>query len=243
MKLSQAVETKPSNTEKTTRDVIITGVAGLFTGCVIGAPLSVTSFLLWKKAGVNGAARWWVWAATGLVGVPLSWILLIGLVSPSSTRQASSLNPASSTGSTSAESSKTDSDVKVGEFQTEDFQYTNVRIVPYQIQNSFTAQQANVAGKLYEVTADVKNIGKESEAPHLSSIEVTDSQGRTFKEADFVVRNDGLAKGQNSTDYILPGQAKQNIRLSMVDASPDATGFTLKAGEMFGRSQTVQPIQ
>jgi hypothetical protein len=240
MTLSQQTETTPAVTEKTTRDVVITGVAGFFTGFIVGAPLSVASFLLWKKMGVKGAARWWVWAVTGLVGAPLSWILLAGIVSPSSTRQVSS----SGIESTSQNGTKKSSDVRVGEFQTEDFHYTNVRIVPYQIKNSFAAQQANVAGQLYEITADVRNISKESKAPQLLSIEVTDAQGRTFKEADFMVRFDGLDKGQRASDYVLPGQAQQNIRLTMVDTSPDATGFTFKVtGTVFGGSQTVQPIQ
>jgi hypothetical protein len=242
MTLSNVSAPKAEVREKTTRDLVISGVVGLFTGTFVGVPLSMASYLMWKKIGVKGAGRWWAWAATGLVGVPFSWVLLAALIGPS-TRQTATLQ-ASSTGQNRVAQSSSSNDVKVGEFQTQDFQYTNVRLTPYQIKNSFAAQQANVAGKLYEITADVINLSKESKAPQLLSIGTSDSQGRTFKEADFMVRFEGLEKGQKASDYVLPGQTRQNIRLSMVDVSPDSIDLTLKInGSMFGGSQTVRPIQ
>jgi hypothetical protein len=256
MTLSNVSAPKAEVIEKTTRDLVISGVVGLFTGALIGVPLSMASYLMWKKIGVKGAGRWWAWAATGLVGAPFSLAVLAGLMGPSATRQTSTLQASSSGQNRVAQSSSSNTeqnraaqssssnDVKVGEFQTKDFQYTNVRLTPYQITNSFVAQQANVAGKLYEITADVTNLSKESKAPQLLSIGTSDSQGRTFKEADFMVRFEGLEKGQKASDYVLPGQTRQNIRLSMVDVSPDSIDLTLKInGSMFGGSQTVRPIQ
>jgi hypothetical protein len=215
MTLSNVSAPKAEVIEKTTRDLVISGVVGLFTGALIGVPLSMASYLMWKKIGVKGAGRWWAWAATGLVGAPFSLAVLAGLMGPSATRQTSTLQASSSGQNRVAQSSSSNTeqnraaqssssnDVKIGEFQTKDFQYTNVRLTPYQITNSFVAQQAN-----------------------------------------FMVRFEGLEKGQKASDYVLPGQTRQNIRLSMVDVSPDSIDLTLKInGSMFGGSQTVRPIQ
>jgi hypothetical protein len=240
MTQTQSPETTQKAAEKTTRDVVISGLAGL-PGGLFGIPLSIGSYLLWRKVGVNGAGRWWAWAVTGLVGVPFSWVLAAAVVAPSAQQSSSSSMQQSGN---SAPQAKKQEDVKVGEFQTDNFQYTNVRIAPYTIKDSFAADHTNVAGVLYEITADVTNLSKESKAPHLSKIEASDAQGRTFKGADGMANFGDIQKGHNSTDYVLPGQTKQDIRLAIIDASPDAKDFTLSvSGNLFGRSSPVKPIQ
>jgi len=62
--------------EKTTRDLFICGVTGFIFGVGFGAPLSIGAFLIWKKLGVNGASRWWLWGVTGLVVTPVMLSLL-----------------------------------------------------------------------------------------------------------------------------------------------------------------------
>jgi hypothetical protein len=236
----QSPETTQKATEKTTRDVVISGLAGL-PGGLFGIPLSIGSYLLWRKIGLNGASRWWAWAATGIIGVPMSLGLTAGLSSsPNSASSSSSASQSRSTGG----SVKAQEDVKVGEFQTDSFRYTNVRIAPYTIKNSFAAQQANIAGALYEITADVTNLTKESKAPQLMGIDVSDAQDRKFKEADGMVRFGDMEKGHSPTDYVLPGQTQQDVRLTLIDAAPDSTGFSLKITDgFFDGPKVVKPIQ
>ena len=62
--------------EKTTRDLFICGATGFIFGVGFGAPLSIGAFLIWKKLGVNGASRWWLWGVTGLVVTPVMLSLL-----------------------------------------------------------------------------------------------------------------------------------------------------------------------
>ncbi len=62
--------------EKTTRDLVICGVTGFIFGVGVGAPLSIGSFLIWKKLGVKGASRWWLWGVTGLIVTPVIFSLL-----------------------------------------------------------------------------------------------------------------------------------------------------------------------
>lgn len=62
--------------EKTTRDLFICGITGFIFGVGFGAPLSIVSFLIWKKLGVNGASRWWLWGVTGLVVTPVMLSLI-----------------------------------------------------------------------------------------------------------------------------------------------------------------------
>jgi hypothetical protein len=245
MTQTQLPETVNKPPEKTSRDVFISGVAGLLGG-PLGAPISIGSYLLWKKVGLAGSARWFAWAATGFIGAPLSLALTAAILPHPPANQASmqSSGGSSQLAKPDRAPEKMQEGVKVGEFETDSFRYANIRIAPYTIKNSFAAQQANVAGKLYEITADVTNLGKESKAPQLFNVEVTDAQGRTFKEADAMVRFGDLEKGHRATDYVLPGQTRQDVRLTMVDASSDATDFSLKVSAgVFGGTKIVKPIQ
>jgi hypothetical protein len=229
--------------EKTSRDIFLSGVAGLLGG-PLGVPMSVGVYLLWRKLGLKGSLRWWIWAATGIVGVPLSLAITQVVMHPERQSSVSSTSAVSQLARPGQAPGQAQEDVKVGELQTDNFRYANVRISPYTIKNSFAAQQANVSGKLYEITADVTNLSKESKAPQLFNIEVTDAQGRTFKEADAMVRFGDLEKGHRATDYVLPGQTRQDVRLTMIDASPDATDFSLKVSAgVFDGSKVVKPIQ
>ncbi|MCY6491901.1 hypothetical protein [Leptolyngbya sp. GGD] len=83
--MSLDVKPQAEKAEKTSRDIAISGIAGLFTGGVFGFPLSIGSYLLWQKIGLKGAARWWVWAATGIAGVPISWAMFVVVVNPDKT--------------------------------------------------------------------------------------------------------------------------------------------------------------
>jgi hypothetical protein len=241
MTQTQSLEVTQKAPEKTNRDVIISGLAGLLGG-PLGAPLSIGAYLLWRKIGLQGAGRWFAWAATGLIGVPLSLGLTAGISSPPKSNSGSGV--ISQSGAVEQSSVKAQEDVKVGEFQTDSFRYTNIRIAPYTIKNSYAAKQANIAGALYEITADVTNLTKESKAPQLIGIDVNDVQGRTFKEADGMVRFGDMEKGHSPTDYVLPGQTRQDVRLTLIDASPDSTGFSLKiTGGFFNGPKTVKPIQ
>jgi hypothetical protein len=241
---TQLPETVNKPPEKTSRDVFISGVVGLLGG-PLGAPLSIGSYLLWRKVGLQGAARWFAWAATGFIGAPLSLAMIAAILPHPPANQATASSSTSSQHTKADRSAaKNQEDIKVGELQTKDFSYSNIQIAPYTIKNSFAAQQANIAGKLYEITADVTNLSKESKAPQLFNIEVTDSQGRTFKEADGMVRFGDIEKGHSATDFVLPGQTRQTVRLALIDASPDATDFSLKVGaEIFGGVKVVKPIQ
>lgn len=235
------VQPQTEKPEKTSRDIAISGIAGLFTGGIVGFPLSIGSYLLWRKIGVKGAVRWWAWAATGIIGVPISWGVVAGIVSPD---KNANVAPSSSPIVGKAPAKNTQAEISVGEFKTDSFVYTNVRLAPYTVKNEFVQKQSRVAGALYEITADVQNIGNESKAPALSSIEVTDSQGRKYKEADGFIRfGDTIEKGQKATDYVLPGQSSQSVRLSLVDVSPDASDFTLTIRSGFFDKTIVKPIQ
>jgi hypothetical protein len=89
MTQTQLPETVNKPPEKTSRDVFISGVAGLLGG-PLGAPLSVGSYLLWQKIGLQSAGRWWAWAATGLIGAPLSWVITAAILPhPPAANQAS----------------------------------------------------------------------------------------------------------------------------------------------------------
>lgn len=243
-----ALDVKPQaeKAEKTSRDIAISGIAGLFTGGVFGFPLSIGSYLLWRKIGLKGAARWWVWAATGIIGVPISWGVFAVVVNPDKTATVAPSSPIVNNAPAKKESPVNSSQdaISVGEFKTDSFVYTNVRMTPYTVKNEFVQKQSRVAGALYEITADVQNIGNESKAPALTSIEVSDSQGRKYKEADGVIRfGDTTEKGQKATDYVLPGQSSQSVRLSLVDVSPDASDFTLTIRSGFFDKTIVKPIQ
>jgi hypothetical protein len=83
MTQQQILETASATApEKTTRDVIITGIAGLFTGAFVGAPVSIGCYLLWRKIGAKGASRWWAWALSGIVGAPLCLGMSAAMVGP-----------------------------------------------------------------------------------------------------------------------------------------------------------------
>lgn len=237
--MSLDVKPQTEKPEKTSRDIAISGIVGLFTGGIVGFPLSIGSYLLWRKIGVKGTARWWAWAATGIIGVPISWGVVAGVVSPDKNATVAPSPTASTVPAKSAQN-----ETLVGEFKTDSFVYTNVRMTPYTVKSEFVQKQSRVAGALYEITADVQNIGNESKAPALTSIEVTDSQGRKYKEADGFIRfGDTTEKGQKATDYVLPGQSSQSVRLSLVDVSPDASDFTLTIRSGFFDKTIVKPIQ
>jgi hypothetical protein len=85
-------------TEKTKRDLIITGLVGLCTGALFGVPLSIAAYLGWKNKGLNGSKRWWAWAATGIIGAPISVAIghasgLVPTTQDSSIGHASGLAP------------------------------------------------------------------------------------------------------------------------------------------------------
>ena len=69
------------NVEKNSRDVVITGVAGILEG-FIGVPLSILVYQGYRAIGMKGKGRQIAWAASGVVGVPLSLVLTSAIVAP-----------------------------------------------------------------------------------------------------------------------------------------------------------------
>jgi len=59
------------STERTGRDLTICGIAGFLTGFGVGAPLSIGSYLMWRKLGIKGGLRWIAWGVTGFFTVPI----------------------------------------------------------------------------------------------------------------------------------------------------------------------------
>jgi hypothetical protein len=89
-----SVSTSTKAPEKTSRDIFLSGVAGLLGG-LLGVPMSIGSYLLWRKLGLKGSLRWWAWAATGIVGVPLSLAITKVIVSPNDQTPVSSTSAVS----------------------------------------------------------------------------------------------------------------------------------------------------
>jgi hypothetical protein len=93
VKISKPVEIIEQPTEKPIRDLIVCAVVGFVTGFGVGAPLSVGSYLGWKKLGINGKARWGAWSATGLFTVPILALVLSGIGNNPSIVQTAKRSP------------------------------------------------------------------------------------------------------------------------------------------------------
>jgi hypothetical protein len=92
--------------EKPIRDLIICGVVGFITGFGVGAPLSIGSYLAWKKLGINGKARWGAWSATGVFTVPILASVLSGVGNNPPNVQTDKRSPSQERQSTPEVSSK-----------------------------------------------------------------------------------------------------------------------------------------
>lgn len=118
--------------------------------------------------------------------------------------------------------------VKVG-----DFEFSNVAIEPYEYSGS-----ADVAGKLFKVSFDAKNISNKSSSPSgFSGVRygIKDSQGREFEEAALMVGVFDKDIKKKVTDNVLPGSIN---RVSLIfDVTPDSTGFQLGIFHGFGNKQ------
>ena len=68
---TSSLEKIEESTERTGRDLTICGVTGFLTGLGVGAPLSIGSYLMWKKLGIKGGLRWIAWGVTGFFAVPI----------------------------------------------------------------------------------------------------------------------------------------------------------------------------
>lgn len=68
---NNSLEKIDKSTERTGRDLTICGVTGFLTGFGVGAPLSIGSYLMWKKLGIKGGLRWIAWGVTGFFTVPI----------------------------------------------------------------------------------------------------------------------------------------------------------------------------
>ncbi|MBD3886616.1 hypothetical protein IFO70_33650 [Phormidium tenue FACHB-886] len=209
---------------------IIAGAVGLFTGGFIGIFLSPLVLNLYAKAGTKGGSRWLAWAATGLVGAPVSWVIMGAILPPSlKSANVSAPQPQITEASTPAKA--------IGELTTDKFKFTNLRVEPY----TGNTSGADVAGKLIAVYADVTNTTNESAAPAgLNAMyEIKDSQGSVFQPAAFTI---GIMDQQvKATNNILPGQQRKNIRLGIFDVSPDAAELQVGIKSGFGSPEYVQP--
>ncbi|NJR61222.1 MAG: hypothetical protein HC769_21750 [Cyanobacteria bacterium CRU_2_1] len=207
---------------------IIAGTAGLFTGGLIGALLSPLALNLYAKLGAKGGSRWFAWAATGIIGAPVSWGMMAAIA-------PQSFKPVSTTPQTQVVESPAPK-AAIGEFATNKFKFVNIRIEPY----TGETYGSDVAGKLVAVYADVTNKTNESAAPAgINIYSIKDSQGSVFQAAAFMI---GVGDEQvKSTDNILPGQKRNKVRLGIFDVSPNATGLQVGFKSGFGSAEYVQP--
>ena len=180
-------------------------------------------------------------------------LFIIGFIAASllaSNQTPEPSNNISSTGSTfqndlanPVEGTSNEQEPKVTSISTADFTLSNVKIKPYE----GDTRQADVAGKLWVVYADIKNNSKETKVPqHSVSIEVKDSEGNTYKTADFMLTfNQSLNEsfdGQKVvkfTDGILPGSTRKNVQVGIFDVSEGAKELQLCAGGLFSATKCI----
>ena len=125
-----------------------------------------------------------------------------------------------------------------------DFTISNVKIRPYQ----GDTKSADIAGELWVVYASVANNSKETKVPAYSlSVEVTDSEGRRFKSADFIVTSNAIVneafggeKVTRFTDGILPGSTRDDVEIGVFDVTKGVTELSLCAGALFSRTKCIK---
>jgi hypothetical protein len=188
--------------------------------------------------------RFAAWALIGIIGAPIS----LTVSNPGfqqalkedteQNQRGSSENRAEASSESANEQEPAPSSVTAG-----DFTLSDVRIEPYKGDTS----GADIAGELWVVYASVTNNSKKTEIPGYSmSTEVTDSEGRTFKAADFTVTSNAIVdeafggqKVTRFTDGILPGSTRKNVQVGVFDVSEGAQGLRLCAGGLFSRTKCI----
>lgn len=237
-------------------------------GGLLGAPLGLIVspgilFLLGKAMRAKDGKRpnrFAVWALIGIIGAPVC--LAIGnsefrrglnegaSQTNSPQTENSAIQPRSEDTSARSrdteireEPRKKDLELQKAVISVGDFTISNVRIEPY----NGEVGNADVAGELWAVYADVRNDSKETKVPGYSmTTELMDSEQRTFKSADFVVTSNSIVnesfggeKVIRFSDGILPGSTRQNVQVGIFDVSKGASGLRFCAGALFSGTKCI----
>lgn len=248
---SEKTNSDPSNADKKPLSEKAAGYFLATLGGLLGGPLGLIAsplvlFGLNKSMQAKGGKapnRFRAWALAGIIGAPLSLGVFGGLVEPQS-----AISSGSSAGSSSIQAKKVETLVthkpvqpKVNFLSAGDFTLSDISISRYRGDTG----NADIAGELWVVHANVKNTGKETKVPAYSlRTSLKDSQGRMFKKGDFAISINSIVnesfggqKVTRFTDGVLPGLTRKRVEVGVFDVSPGAQGLKLCIGRLFGSTR------
>lgn len=211
---------------------VLGGLPGAPVGLIASPAILFLLNKLMQSKNDKQPNRFATWALLGIVGLPLSMLISFSAFQSTPQQRSGSTAQGGSESIDSRQERSTPTSISAG-----DFSLSNVRVEPY----NGNTKGADVAGELWVVYASVTNNSKETKIPGYSiSTEVRDSQGRTFKAADFAVTSNSIFQesfqGQKVTrfsDGILPGTTREDVQVGVFDIAPGAQDLRLCVGAMF----------
>ena len=209
-------------------EYVLAGLGGVLGGIVgIGAsPLAL--YFLSKK--FNGAAKWGLWAAIGVIGAPVSAAITVAML-PGECEEQVATKPAAVEQSVESTAPAPNSAYGLQEKIVSGDRA--ITVMEASTQEGITPQNQfadPITGTVVLVGLAIENTGNESGNMMFSSFTLTDSQGRSYDElsatdTSFSIWKDEVGFKSRSED-LYPGEARMDVVAFRV--APDASGFTME---------------